>query len=432
MADAVALVGGRLIDGTGSDLVENAVVVIEGPTIVATGPAVGVKLDRDATVVDISGATIMPGVIDAHCHLGGNSHPDEDSWVLQPDRYQAIASVAQASALLHHGVTSVRDISVNGTHLQQAIGDGLVEGPHIVPCWRGLSRRGGHGDASGVPPEMVRSSHPWGIVADGVDEVRRATREVIRNGARCIKVWASGGGLSENDPEDAQHYSLDELRVIVEEANYVHLPVAAHCECRSAARDAVEAGVWSIEHGEDLDEETIDRMAGNGISLNPTLVLLMKWAGLSKDYGGHYGKPHVPGGGPVPDDKEAMLRLLHERLSANLMGARDAGVRIGVGSDSFSTDLTPYGQQTLEEVQALVGAGLSEMEALVAATRSGAEILRIDDVTGTIEHGKTADMLVLRRNPLEDITALDASEMLLIIKEGRAVKNDLLERSTTA
>jgi len=427
MTDRVALVGVRLIDGTGADPVEDAVVVIEGSTIAAAGRAATVPVASDTPVVDASGATVMPGIIDAHCHLGGNSHPDEDSWVLQPDRYQAIASVAQARALLDHGVTSVRDISVNGTHLRQAIRDRLIDGPRIVPCWRGLSRRGGHGDASGVTPEMVRASHPWGLVADGVDEVRRATREVIRNGSLCIKVWASGGGLSENDPEDAQHFSLAELRVIVEEANYVHLPVAAHCECRSAARAAVEAGVWSIEHGEDLDEETMARMAELSVSLNPTLVLLMTWASLSSDFGGHYGKPHIPGGGPVPADKQAMLRLLHQRLSANLLAARDAGVRIGVGSDSFSTDLTPYGRQTLQEVHALVGAGLSEMEALVAATRSGAEILRIADVTGTIEPGKAADLVVLAGNPLDDISALDADVMLMIVKQGSLVKNQLGE-----
>ncbi len=279
---------------------------------------------------------------------------------------------------------------------------------------------------------MVRSSHPWGIVAEGPDEVRRATREVIKNGARCIKVWGSGGGLSENDPEDAQHYSLEELRVIVEEANCVHIPVAAHCECASAARDAVEAGVWSIERGEDLDGETIVAMARKGVSLNPTLVLLMKWAALSSEFGGHYGKPHVPGGGPVPADKEGLLRVLHERLSANLMAAKEAGVRIGVGSGSFSTELTPFGSQTLEEVQALVAAGLSETEALVAATRSGAEILRIADLVGTLERGKAADLLVLRDSPLENIARLDERNMLVIMKDGRAVKNLLVEAAGTA
>ncbi len=427
MTGRIALTGVTLIDGTGRDPVDGCVVVVEGSTIVDVGREAEVRRDPEARVVDASDMTVMPGIVDGHCHLGGASFPEEDDWVLEPDTYQAIASVAQANALLRHGVTSVRDISVNGPHLKKAIREGLIEGPRIVPCWRGLSRRGGHGDAPGVPPEMVRTSHPWGIVADGPEEVRKATREVIKNGSECIKVWATGGGLHENEPEDVQHYSLEELQIIVEEANYVRIPVAAHCECAAAARDAAKAGVWSIEHGEALDEETIELMARKGISLNPTLVLLRLWVELSAEFGGYYGKPYVPGGGEVPADKESLLALHRERLSANLMAAKEGGVRIGVGSDAFCTGLTPFGEQTLSEVKALVEAGMSEMEAIVAATRSGSEILRIDDVTGTIEKGKSADLLVLREDPLSDIARLSEQNMLFIMRAGRPVKNLLFE-----
>lgn len=425
MAERTALTGVTVIDGTGRDPVEAGTVVVEGTRIAAVGPQAEVNLGSETRVMDLPGATVMPGIIDAHCHLGGASYPTEDAWVLEQDTFQAIASVGQAGRMLRHGVTSARDISVNGTHLRAAIGEGLVDGPRLVPCWRGLSRRGGHGDAPNVSPEMVRTSHPWGIVADGPDEVRRAAREVIKRGARCIKVWASGGGLHENEPEDTQHYSYEELRIIVEEADYVRIPVAAHAECASAARDAVRAGVWSIEHGEDLDEETVELMVQNGVSLNPTLTLLRQWLSLSAEFGGFYGKPYVPGGGELPEDKEALLALQHERLSANLMAAKEAGVRIGVGSDSFCEEITPFGDQTLNEVKALVGAGLTASEAIVAATRSGAEILRIEDTAGTIEPGRSADLLVLRENPLEDIGRLTEPNMLLIMKEGRLVKGDL-------
>ncbi len=421
----IALTGVRLIDGRGGDPVERAVVVIEGERIVAVGPQTEVPREPDARVVDADGATVMPGIVDAHCHLGGNSYPDETNWVLEPDRFQAIASAAQARALLHHGVTSVRDISVNGPHLRRAIEAGLVEGPRTVPCWRGLSRTGGHGDAPGLPRDLVRSSHPWGLVADGPEEVRRAVREVVKNGARCVKVWASGGGLHENEPEDLKHYSLEELRVIVEEASYVRIPVAAHCESAETARDAVEAGVWSIEHGEELDDATIARMAERGVSLVPTLTLLVQWASWSKEFGGYYGRPYVPGEEEVPKDRDATVDLLRARLAENLMRAREAGVRIGVGSDSYCTGLTPYGEQTLREVRALVEAGLTEMEAVVAATRAGAEILRIEDETGTLEPGKAADLIVLRSDPLTDISALREEEMLLVLKQGRVVKDVL-------
>jgi imidazolonepropionase-like amidohydrolase len=428
MTERIALAGVRLIDGTGRDPVERAIVIVDGPVIAAAGPATEVAVSDADRVVDADGATVMPGIIDGHCHLGGASYPDEDRWVLEDDRFQAIASAAQASALLEHGVTSVRDISVNGTQLRKAIAKGLIKGPRIVPAWRGLSRRGGHGDATGVPPEMVRTSHPWGLVADGPDELRIGVREIVKQGAQCIKVWASGGGLHENEPEDVQHYSYEELRVIVEEANYARVPVAAHCECVSAAKDAARAGVWSIEHGEDLDEETVAIMTDRGISLNPTLVLLTQWLDQSHVFGGPYGDPYIPGMSELPDDPDEIRRLHFEHLSKNLLAAKAAGVRIGVGSDSFCTGMTPFGLQTLNEVHALVRAGMTEMEAIVAATKSGAEICRIDQVTGTITPGKAADLLVLSENPLSDIGAICPENMKLIMKDGQVVSGDLMSQ----
>jgi len=421
MAERQVLTGALLIDGTGADPIEDAVMAVEGGVIVYAGTKAGYSSVEDETVVDLGGTTLMPGIIDCHCHLGGTSFPDEDDWVLEPDIYKTIASVHQAGAMLRHGVTSVRDISVHGTHLRKAIAAGLVDGPRIVPCWRGLSRTGGHGDAR-LPAEMVRTSHPWGIVADGIDECRKVTREIVKQGSRCIKIWASGGGLHENEPEDAQHYSFEELKAIVDEANLVHLPVCAHCECASSARDAVKAGVWSIEHGEDLDEETIALMAQKGVSLIPTLILMLRWFQWSGE-GGIYGAMYIPGAGDLPTDRETM-RVMHDRqLAGNLMAAKEAGIRIGVGSDSFCTGLTPYGPESLNEVHCLVQAGLTEMEALVAATKSGAEILKIEDVTGTLRAGKAADYLVLQRNPLDDILAIDAENMVLVAKEGRPVRD---------
>lgn len=165
-------------------------------------------------------------------------------------------------------------------------------------------------------------------------------------------------------------------------------------------------------------------MAANGVFLNPTLVLLTQWFGWESE-GGYYGSgmPYVPGGGDLPSDLKSRRAVHRERLSANLMAARQAGVRIGVGSDSFCTGLTPFGQQTLDEVRALVAAGLTEMEAIVAATGTGARILRCAGTTGTLEEGKSADLIVLRQDPLDDIANLDEPNMLAIVKEGRFVKN---------
>ncbi|HSG85177.1 MAG TPA: amidohydrolase family protein [Candidatus Limnocylindrales bacterium] len=427
MIQPYALIGATIIDGTGADPVPDGCVVVGADgTIADVGERSRVEVPADARTLDVAGAVVMPGLIDCHCHLGGASLPDEDGWVLEDDRFQAIASVHQAGQLLRHGVTSARDISVNGPHLKKAIREGLIEGPRLVPCWRGLSRTGGHGDGLVISPEAVRRSHPWGIVADGPEQVRWAVREAVKNGAECIKVWASGGGLQENEPEDAQHYTLEELRIIVEEATLVRVPVIAHAESPSSARDAVAAGVWSIEHGEAIDAETMTEMGRRGTFLDPTLVLLRQWFEWQTESGPYgSGVPYVPGGGDLPTDIDELRAVFRERQARNLAAAREAGIRIAVGSDAYNTTMTPFGQQTLDEVHALVDAGLDPMEAIVAATRTGAESLRIDRRTGTLERGKDADLIVLGRDPLDDIANLAEEQMLLIAQQGRLVKESL-------
>jgi imidazolonepropionase-like amidohydrolase len=421
------IVGVTIIDGTGADPVPDGCLAVDASGIITdVGERSRVRPPADARTLDAGGAVVLPGIIDCHCHLGGASLPDEDGWVLEDDRFQAIASVHQAGQLLRHGVTSARDISVNGPQLRKAIRQGLIDGPRLVPCWRGLSRTGGHGDGLVISPDAVRLSHPWGIVADGPDQVRWAVREAVKHGAECIKVWASGGGLQENEPEDAQHYTLEELRIMVEEANLVRIPVIAHAESPSSARDAVAAGVWSIEHGEAIDPDTMAEMGRRRMFLDPTLVLLRQWFEWQTE-GGPYGSgiPYVPGGGELPTDVDELRVVFRRRQADNLRAAREAGVRIAVGSDAYNTTMTPFGKQTLAEVHALVDAGLSPMEAIVAATRTGAQSLRIDARTGTLERGKDADLIVLDRDPLGDITSLAPEHMLLIAQRGRFVKNAL-------
>ena len=238
------------------------------------GPA-----DREAQVVDAAGATLMPGIIDAHCHLGGASYPDEDRWVLEDDRYQAIASAAQAREMLRHGVTSARDISVNGTRLRDGHRPGADQRPADRPVLARAVARGGHGDARGVPPEMVRTSHPWGLVADGPDEVRaRVCGRWSSRAASASRCGPAAAGCTRTSRRTCSTTAWPELRVIVEEAKLRAGAGGRPLRVRvGGRRDAAEAGVWSIEHGEDLDAETIALMADKGISLNPTLVLLTQW-----------------------------------------------------------------------------------------------------------------------------------------------------------
>jgi imidazolonepropionase-like amidohydrolase len=190
-------------------------------------------------------------------------------------------------------------------------------------------------------------------------------REVVKQGASASRSGPAAAGLHENEPEDVQHYSLAELRVIVEEANYARVPVAAHCECASAARDAAEAGVWSIEHGEDLDAETISPHGRQGNLPEPDLVLLTQWLEQSSAFGGPYGKPYIPGvrSRRTPGGTPAVAPRAASRPT--LMMAKGAGIRIGAGSDAYCTGLTPFGLQTLtRRCTRWPRPGLSEMEAI--------------------------------------------------------------------
>lgn len=407
----IVLHGGLLVDGTGDDPVPGSSVVIEDGLIVYAGRAGAAPLQDDAHVIDVTGATVMPGIIDCHVHLGGTDSSSAHDWVLENDTYQAIVSVTQAEALLAHGVTTVRDISKNGLQLKKATAAGVVRGPRIVACGPGLTRTGGHGDWYEFPVDMVQRSHPWGLLCDGADQVRRGVRELMRMGSDCIKVWASGGGLWDKELATDQHYSLEELTIITEEAAYLGLPVAAHAECVAAAKAALKAGVNTIEHGYRLDEECVHLMKEKRVTLIPTLALLLQWFEGYEYYGGWGDRLDLTQRSQLLVDNFAMVRK--------------AGVRFAVGSDSYANTFTPFGETTLREVRSLVDAGATEMEAVVAATKTAAEALRIDQTVGTLEAGKAADVVVLSADPLEDIGALTGDNMVLIVKQGEVCRQAL-------
>ncbi len=242
-ADAtVAYLGGTLIDGTGAEPVANAAVISRRGLVVAAGPEHAVDVPADARRIDVDGLTILPGLVDCHTHLGGASTMDYSDWVLEPDARQAINSTVQLRELMRHGVTTIRDISRNGLHLKWAVNHGTMEGPRIVSCGPGISRTGGHGDAHHLPCDFVQRSHPWAMLADGIEEVRKAVRTLNRMGSDAIKIWATGGGMWDKELETDQHFDLEELRMVVREAAMVGLPVLAHCESLAATKDALRAG----------------------------------------------------------------------------------------------------------------------------------------------------------------------------------------------
>lgn len=403
----IALIGGTLIDGNGGTPLADSLILIEGENIVHAGsPNVTTENYEE---VFIKGNYVLPGLVECHVHLGGVHSGDPTYWVLEKDRRQAIRAVKQAEAMLAHGFTTVRDISENGIHLRDAINAGEIQGPRIFACGRGLTRTGGHGDSWELPVELNQKSHPWAMIADGEAEVRKTVRRLLKEGADCIKVWASGGGLWERERETDQHYSLKELQAMAEEAAYYSAGLIAHCESLSSIKAALKAGVESIEHGEMLDQECIAQMSEKGVFLVPTFNVFFDWF---EEREPNY-KPEMDA---FPGDTLAEKEI--NRIIDNFQRARKAGVKFAVGADSFCNQVTPYGAYSLKEIHSFVRAGCTEMETIVAATKRGAQLLHMEDQIGTVEAGKYADLVVLKKNPLEDICNFKKENLNMVMKGG--------------
>lgn len=407
----VAFKGGLLIDGTGKAPVENSLVLVEDKKLIYAGPMK--EVGGDYEVVDISGKTIMPGLIDTHLHFSGNLSDNDSEWVLEPTIQKTIVAVAQAREALEHGLTSVGEISRSGLHIRNMIEEGIIPGPRMVATGLGFCRTAGHGDSHKLPLEYNNESHPWAERVDGPWELRKAIRKRLRENPDAIKIWSTGGGIWRHDAKADSHYCMEEIQAVVDECKMVGLPVWSHAEGYDGALDSCKAGVSAIIHGQELNEECLEIMKDKDITFCPTLQFFFEWFTV-------YEPPYRPIHDKYPGKTTAEKEL--NRIIDNLRNANEKGIRITVGSDSFCSSLTPYGKYAITEMYALNKAGLTEMETILAATKNGAEMLKIDDITGTLETGKFADLLVLSGNPLEDIHNVDVEKMDVIMKEGSFVK----------
>ena len=409
-----ALRGAILIDGTGRDPVENSLILIDGKNIVYSGP--NKKIDSEYQITDVSSGVIIPGLIDTHLHFCGNLSSDDSDWVLEPLLQKAIVSSRQAQEALEYGLTTVGEISRFGIDLRNMIEAGVIKGPRIIASGLGFCRTSGHGDSHKLSLEYNDESHPWAERVDGPWELRKAIRRRLRQGPDCIKIWATGGGTWRLDCKADQHYTYDEIQAVVEEASMVGLPVWSHAEGYSGAKDSARAGVSCIIHGQELDAETLDIMKDKDITLCPTMQFFYEWYT-------QYEPPYRTILDKFPGNTIAEKEL--NRTIANFQAAVEKGIRIVVGSDSFCSSLTPYGKYTITEIHTLCKSGLTPMQAIMAATKNGAEMLKIDNFAGTIESGKFADLIVLNKNPLEDIENLSTDNMWMIMKEGEVIKGKL-------
>ncbi|MCI7302138.1 MAG: amidohydrolase family protein [Clostridiales Family XIII bacterium] len=409
----IAFVNGLLIDGNGGEPVKDSLVLVEDKKIAYAGP--NKEFDGSYQVRDISGKTIMPGLIDTHLHYSGNLSDNDTEWVMEPIFQKAVVAVAQAREALENGLTSVGEISRFGPYIRDMIEAGVVPGPRTVTAGVGFCRTAGHGDSHKLPLEYNEASHPWAERVDGPWELRKAIRRRIRENPDAIKIWSTGGGIWRHDAKADSHYTMEEIQAVVDESNMIGLPVWSHAEGYEGALNSCKAGVSVIIHGQELNEECLEIMKEKDITFCPTYQFFTEWFTV-------YEPPYRPIHDQYPGETTAEKEL--NRITDNLLNANKKGIRITIGSDSFCSTLTPYGKYAITEMYALNKAGMTNMEVLVAATKNGAEMLRIDDITGTLEEGKFADLLVLDGNPAEDMKAVSTDHMEVIMKEGAFVKGE--------
>lgn len=407
---------GTLIDGTGAAPVPNAAILIEDGRLKSVGTFDTVTLpNSDITRIDAQGGTILPGFIDAHVHMW---HDDFDVMREMTDPlslnfYRAIGNMKRT---IEAGVTTVRDAGGSDLGMKMAVDKGLVVGPRMMISITVMSMTGGHIDywqpsGANLDEMFPYPGRPTGI-ADGVDGVRHKVREILRSGADIIKICTTGGVMSPmDDPQDAQ-YSMDELRAIVEEAgNRRHTKVMAHSQGAQGTKNAVRAGIHSIEHGIFLDDEAIDLMLEHGTFLVPTLIAIIGILEM------HETKHNMPEWGVR---KARHLLDIHK---ASIAKAHKAGVKIAMGTD---VPVVPHGQN-LRELGLMCSIGMTPMESIVATTRTAAECLGWQDKIGTLETGKLADVVISKTDPLADITSLEqVNNIALVMKEGSIVKNLLV------
>ncbi|GAA4445588.1 metal-dependent hydrolase family protein [Phytohabitans houttuyneae] len=394
------LTGARIFDGTGADLRAQDL-VIDGETLRLDAGG-----DADETV-DLTGATVLPGFIDAHVHVC-LSNLDLMANLGYPFSYQFFLAERNLRKTLDAGITTVRDASGADLGIQRAVDDGLIDGPALRISIIALSQTGGHGDhwlPSGNAPEILleHPGRPSGIV-DGPDEARKRVRELIRDGANFIKVNTSGGVFSPRDNPAHAHFTQEELDAIVGEAARVEVPTMAHAHGAAGIKAAIRAGVRSVEHGTDLDDEAIALMLEHGTWLVPTL-------GVSQ-----FIIDRIDQGAAVAPGIAEKARANHAMRADSFKRAVDAGVRIAMGSDAAAE---MHGKN-LVELRLMAEGGLAPLRVLEAATGSAARLLGIEERVGTIADGRQADLVVVGGDPF-DFSAYPAN-ILRVYRKGKLVR----------
>jgi imidazolonepropionase-like amidohydrolase len=401
-APRIVITAARMLDVDAGRIREKPVIVVEGDRITAVSfDGSGADLP-EAGRLDLGEVTLIPGLIDLHVHLDMNPHYQGSRWLDFTDSFWMAQAVPNARATLESGFTTVRQPgsrSYNDVGLKQAIDEGLIAGPRIVPAGYAIGATGGHCDRNGLPPSLMARSPGAG---DGPDELRRLVREQRKNGAEVIKLCATGGVFSRNTEPGRQQLALDELRAAVEEAHRAGMKVAAHAHGRSGIEAAIMAGVDTIEHASLIDDSSLALAREKGTWLTIDL----------------YATEYVEADGErtgIPADFLRKNRLILDGQRMALTRAIASGVRVAFGSDA---GVIPHGDAA-RQFALFVRAGMSPLEAIRTATRNAAAALGREADVGSLAPGRFADLIAVGGDPLGDVGLLERP--VAVVKGGRVV-----------
>jgi imidazolonepropionase-like amidohydrolase len=396
---------GKLLDVRSGKMLTDQAIVIEGGKITSVGSFAQAKRSGDDHLVDLSNATVLPGLTDAHTHLTGNPQDVGPQALSISIPRATLTGARNARITLEAGFTTVRNVGADGygdVALRDAINAGDVPGPRMLVSGPPLGITGGHCDENNLPFEYHFSAEG---VADGVEGVQHKVREVIKYGADVVKICATGGVLSHGDNPQASAYTLEELKAIVTDAHRLGRKVAAHAHGAQGILWASQAGVDSIEHGSYIDDAGIAEMKKNGTYLVPTLYLADWFLDNAE-------RLHVP---PelIAKGKEVM-----PAARKNIAHAFSSGVKVAFGTDAA---VYPHGLNA-HEFAVMVKLGLTPLQSIQAATINAADLLGWSDKIGAVESGKWADIIAVDGDPLQDVTTLE--RVKFVMKGGEVVKNE--------
>ena len=392
----------KIITGVGSAVISPGLVVIRGDRITSVGSASAIP--DGARVINLGGATLLPGLIDLHTHLTSTGVHWEDELLKTTPGQAALYGAHNALVTLTAGFTTCRDMGptwpFTDIDLRKAIDEGVVPGPRLLASGNYVSPTGGAGDARQfsifVDVPIVRN------LADGVDEIRKAVRTNLKQGADFIKILGTGAVLSKGAPPGGQQYSEEEMHVAVEEAARWGKHVAAHLHGTAGIKAGIRAGVHTIDHGSMMDDEAVQLLRTHHAYFVPTL----------------YTSTSISESPNVPESETARSQQITALKDTSFQLVLKAGLPIGFATDAA---VVPHGQNA-REFAYRVRLGQAPMDAILSATKTAADIIGWSDRVGTIEDGKFADMIAVAGDPLRDITELE--RVSFVMKGGSVYKNE--------